>query len=252
MMTTIDSLLPMPNADADTLVPYLNISSTGPTADWHSCALGLYALVPGTRHGGKPVYQQMGGGLSTYKVLYSKKKKVWTVVDADEKILTAKTTTSNPTTAAWKVVVICNQDDITLTVAAMTRLPPACSVSISCPSLDASASASANLLHRLLSWIGFTSPDPVRDELLLQVMGEYAATDQYQYGRVVYKKVDMELYLSVRLNNCGCWVVDWGEGCDSFSPILDSQTAPSLCPADPQAAKWWYKGHSIVVKCLIH
>ena len=233
------------------MVPYLNISSTGPTADCYSEVLGLYALVPGTRHGGKPVYQQMGGG---YKVLYSKKKKVWTVVDvdADEKILTAKTTTSNPTTAAWKVG---DQDDVTLTVAAMTRLPPACSVSISFTSPD--ASASANLLHRLLSWIGFTSPDPVRDdpvrdELLLQVMGEYAATDQYQYGRVVYKKVDRELYLSVRLNNCGCWVVDWGEGCDSFSPILQSQTAPSLCPADPQAAKWWYKGHSIVVKCLIH
>ena len=179
------------------------------------------------------MYQQMGGGLSTYKVLYSKKKKVWTVVDVDEKILTAKTTTSNPTTAAWKVVGICNQDDITLTVAAMTRLPPACSVSISCTS------------H-------------VGDERLLQVNGEYAATDQYQNGRVVYKNVDRELYLFVRFNG---WMIDGG------SPILHSQAAPSLCPAaaraDPQAAGtrrrgWRFLGpsnvpfDSIVVKCLVH
>ena len=121
----------------DTLVPYLNISSTGPTADRHSCVLGLYALVPGTRHCGKPVYQQMDGGYARHKVRYDSDNQVWTVVDVhDDKILTAKTTTSNPTTAAWKVVEICNQDDIPLTVAAMTRLPPACSVSISCPSLS--------------------------------------------------------------------------------------------------------------------
>ena len=175
------------------------------------------------------MYQQMGGGDSTYKILYRKKK--WTVVDVDvdEKILTAKTTTSNPTTAAWKVG---HQDDITLTVAAMTRLPPACSVSISCTS-------------------------SIGDERLLQVNGEYAATDQYQNGRVVYKNVDKELYLFVRFNG---WMIDGG------SPILHSQAAPSLCPAaaraDPQAAgtrrrgwRFWGPSNvfdSIVVKCLVH
>ena len=50
----------------DTLVPYLNISSTGPTADRHSCVLGLYALVPGTRHGGKPVYLPADGRRTFY------------------------------------------------------------------------------------------------------------------------------------------------------------------------------------------
>ena len=103
-------------------------------------------------------------------------------------------------------------------------------------------------------------------------MGEYAATDQYQYGRQVYKHINKELYLAVKLiwNSAelrcsGGWVVDWGRGYRSYSPILHSQTAPTLCPADPQAAGtwggwmgWWYEGpsfvppDSIVVKCLIH
>ena len=216
----------------DTLVPYLNITSTGPTADGHSEVLGLYALVPGTRHGGKPVYQQMDGDIYSdrYKVRYDSDNQVWTVVEYSRRILMAKTTTSNPTTAAWKVG---HQDDVTLTVAAMTRLPPACSVSISCTS-------------------------SIGDERLLQVNGEYAATDQYRNGRVVYKNVDRELYLFVRFNG---WVVDGG------SPILHSQAAPSLCPAaaraDPQAAGtrrrgWRFGGpsnvpsDSIVVKCLVH
>ena len=160
---------------------------------------------------------QMGGedSFSTYKVRYDSDNQVWTVAVKTfvswRIILTAKTTTSNPTTAAWKVG---HQDDVTLTVAAMIRLPPACSVSISCTS-------------------------PVGDEKLLQVMGEYEATDQYQHGRVVYKNVDRELFLSVRLKyGCGYWVVDWGWG----SPILHSQTAPSLCPADPQAAGMRWRG----------
>jgi len=216
----------------DTLVPYLCITSTGPTADRHSEVLGLYALVPGTRHGGKPVYQQMDGDIYSdrYKVRYDSDNQVWTVVEYSRRILMAKTTTSNPTTAAWKVG---HQDDVTLTVAAMTRLPPACSVSISCTS-------------------------SIGDERLLQVNGEYAATDQYRNGRVVYKNVDRELYLFVRFNG---WVVDGG------SPILHSQAAPSLCPAaaraDPQAAGtrrrgWRFGGpsnvpsDSIVVKCLVH
>ena len=87
-------------------------------------------------------------------------------------------------------------------------------------------------------------------------MGDYAATDQYQCGR--------QVYLAVKLNSGGCWVVDWGKGYRSYSSILRSQTAPTLCPADPQAAgtgqgkEWWYQGpsfvpsNSIVVKCLIH
>ena len=62
---------------------------------------------------------QMGGedSFSTYKVRYDSDNQVWTVVETflSQRILTAKTTTSNPTTAAWKVG---HQDDITLTVAA--------------------------------------------------------------------------------------------------------------------------------------
>ena len=64
-----------------------------------------------------------------------------------------------------------NQDDVNLmvTVVVMSRLPPACSVSIS-----------------------FTKT--VRDKFLCQVIGEYAASDQYTCGRVVYKHVNKELY----------------------------------------------------------
>ena len=86
-------------------------------------------------------------------------------------------------------------------------------------------------------------------------MGDYAATDQYQCGR--------QVYLAVKLNSGGCWVVDWGKGYRSYSSILRSQTAPTLCPADPQAAGtrrrgWRFGGpsnvpsDSIVVKCLVH
>ena len=82
----------------------------------------------------------------------------------------------NPTIAAWKIVLgNWNQDDITLTVAAMTRLPHACCVSVSCTSL----AASAPRLHHFLSWICGSSP--VGDELLLQVMGEYEAVRSNWY-----------------------------------------------------------------------
>ena len=64
-----------------------------------------------------------------------------------------------------------NQDDVNfmVTVVVMSRLPPACSVSIS-----------------------FTKT--VRDKFLCQVKAEYAASDQYTCGRFVYKLVNQELY----------------------------------------------------------
>ena len=69
------------------------------------------------------MYQQMDGGYARHKVRYDSDNQVWTVVDVhDDKILTAKTTTSNPTTAAWKVG---HQDDITLTVYHGGHLLPA-------------------------------------------------------------------------------------------------------------------------------
>ena len=45
----------------------------------------------------------MDGEYAEYKVCYDSDNQVWTVVVVcvDEEILTAKTTTSNPTTAAW-------------------------------------------------------------------------------------------------------------------------------------------------------
>ena len=205
----------------DTLVPYLCVSSTGST---FNRVLGLYALQTGTRHGGKPVYEQMGGKL---KICYDSMNNVWTVARTDGnnfKLLRAKTTTTNPTTAAWEDAY--SHDDVPLTIAAKVQLPPACSVIISC---------------------GCQSQCKFHPE----VLGEYAATALYVLGRVVYKHVDQELYLAV--DGCyGCywrWTVrrkDVG-GRWSLELISSNNTVPKLCPAEEA----WYNKH-LVVKCLIH
>ena len=206
----------------DTLVPYLCVSSTGST---FNRVLGLYALQTGTRHGGKPVYEQMGG---EYKIFYDSRNNVWTVARTFGtywKLLRAKTTTTNPTTAAWQKA--CgDHDDVPLTIAAMLQLPPACSVIISC---------------------GCQSKCKRHPE----VLGEYAATAQYMLGRVVYKHVDQELYLAVETERLdGRWTVRrkdeegrWAGG----GWLLHSNAAPTLCPAEGA----WNDDH-LVVKCLIH
>ena len=252
----------------DTLVPYICITSTGPTADLNSDVLGLYAL-SGTRHGGKPVYQQMDteiDGSGGFKIWYGSMNQIWTVgkIDSNQPQLLAKTTTSNPTTAAWQFKDYDHyhqywfyRDDVALTVTAMVQLPPACSVIISC--------ASSRSLPR-----GKFHPE---------VLGEYAATARYQKGRVVYKHVDQELYLAVGSGpgGAGCWTVqkEVGRVCGDCT-LLHSQTAPTLCPAHPRAArtdrwggkKYWrwrnmfiavdskkkavgFSGR-VVVKCLTH
>ena len=61
----------------DTLVPYLCVSYTGDNPyNLYNAYAGLYALQTGTRHGGKPVYEQMGG---EYKIFYDSRNNVWTV-----------------------------------------------------------------------------------------------------------------------------------------------------------------------------
>ena len=254
----------------DTLVPYLCITSTGPTADQYSHVLGLYAL-SGTRHGGKPVYQQMdydSRGRGGFKIWYDSINQAWAVgkdtLEIQHKLLRATTTTSNPTTAAWQFTDYDSyhhyyfyRDDVALTVTAMVQLPPACSVIISC--------ASSRSLPR-----GKFHPE---------VLGEYAATARYQKGRVVYKHVDQELYLAVGSGpgGAGCWTVqkEVGRVCGDCT-LLHSQTAPTLCPAHPRAARtdrWGGKKHwrwrnmfiaidskqknvgfsgRVVVKCLTH
>ena len=202
----------------DLLVPYLCVSSTGPTFNYWF--FGLYALQTGTRHGGKPVYEQMGG---EYKIFYDTSNNVWTVDYRNNwKLLRAKTTTSNPTTAAWQYA-YGDHNDVPLRVAAMLQLPPACSVIISC---------------------GCQSQCKFHPE----VLGEYAATAQYVRGRVVYKHVDKELYLAVA-EHYNRWAVlrkdeggRWGG-----AQLLQSNVDPTLCPAEVA----WNDDH-LVVKCLIH
>ena len=199
----------------DTLVPYLCVSSTGPT--FHYWFFGLYALQTGTRHGGKPVYEQMCG---EYKIFYDSRNNVWTVartfgtnLASHCNLFLAKTTKTNPTIAAWQDA----HGDVPLTVAAKLQLPPACSVIISC---------------------GCQSQCKFHPE----VLGEYAATAQYVRGRVVYKHVDKELYLdrwTVRRKDA--------EGRWGGAQLLQSNVDPTLCPAEVA----WNDDH-LVVKCLIH
>ena len=151
----------------DTLVPYLCITSGGRcTSFMHGEIFGFYALVSGSRPGGRPVYQQMGSGYGGTKIWYDSKKKLWTVsnwqqitynkktrkyeVKLEKKyrriVLRAKKTTSNPTNATWKVQEYSDDyhgrvtgsgqffsDDVK--VAALVKLPPACTVTISCAAL---------------------------------------------------------------------------------------------------------------------
>jgi len=204
----------------DTLVPYLCVSYTGD----NPCNpyAGLYVLQTGTRHGGKPVYEQMGG---KFKIYYDAGNNVWTVARTLGNYfqrLRAKTPTTNPTNAAWEDTY--SQYDVPLTIAAKVQLPPACSVIISC---------------------GCQSQCKFHPE----VLGEYAATAQYVQGRVVYKHVDQELYLAVdRIGFYGRWTVRRkDEEGRWICWLLISDTAHTLCQAEGAR-----NNDHLVVKCLIH
>jgi len=206
----------------DTLVPYLCVYTGGnPYNPYNPCA-GLYALQTGPRHGGKPVYKQMGGG--EFKIFYDSMNNVWTVAfGTNSKLLWAKTTTTNPTTTAWQYA-YGDHFDVPLTIAAKVQLPPACSVIISC---------------------GCQSQCKFHPE----VLGEYAATAQYVQGRVVYKHVDQELYLAVdRIGFYGRWTVRRkDEEGRWICWLLISDTAHTLCQAEGAR-----NNDHLVVKCLIH
>ena len=84
-----------------------------------------------------------------------------------------------------------------------------------------------------------------------EVVGEYAATARLQWGRVVYKHQDQQLYLAVGVSN-GIGRVGWvvqravTKVAKPSDILLYSFYAPSLCPADPEAnpvnkvGPYWY------------
>ena len=117
------------------------------------------------------LYKQMDG---EYKVWYDSNIKCglsWSQVEGKSWGRGHNFQPNNRRLEDLSLVESSNQDDVNLmvTVVVMSRLPPACSVSIS-----------------------FTKT--VRDKFLCQVIAEYAATGPYTCGRFVYKHVNQELY----------------------------------------------------------
>ena len=199
--------------------PFLLISSSGASADYQSEMFGLYSKTEEMRED-RSVYTQMhddtkyGGGGSTYKIklfTLSSDQGVWTISSDDDVRLRAATPSERPTSVTWqyKDYSWCKwHDDPALTVTSLSEKPSDCEVTIS------------------LS--GFIKRDIMRPGM----EGLYKAWDgSYCMGRPVLQHNGGRFTLYV-----------WG-GCWSVSPgvrdvlYLVSGSAPSMCPADPRAAR---------------
>ena len=168
------------------LPPYLEITTEDRTNYSDTSTLGLYKLCPKTCNERKAVYEQMNVEGITTNYIYCENStwKASSIVGNKKYyFLTAKTATASPTASIWEYSYDgddgIGNDDMVL-VTALSQLPPACAITLSCPSVP-------------------------EDMTCPEVMGDYVATSQYSWGRLIFKHVDRELVLAVN-SNC-YWVV---------------------------------------------
>ena len=224
---------------------YIVVSSTGPAADHCGVMLGIYRKTEEMREG-RSVYVQEHdreyGGIS-YR-LFSVQG-LWIIgLKYGDWLLRAVTLSESPTaTVKWK----CYNTDIgtwlidpELTVTNLSEKPSDCEITIS------------------------ISEDIERDIKEPGVAGVYRAVGSYCQGRPVFQHLGGRFKLSVVFS---CWRVSCGVGDHIHMSQVSSGSVPSLCPADPRAARngrwgrthWGYQhpmGHTesmgITLKCNKH
>ena len=194
---------------------------------------------------GRSVYTQehdVKYGENPYKI--SSYQGAWRITDDDTVYLRAVKPSENATSVKWKYKLENGKwrDDPTLTVTDLNEKPSCeCSVTI-------------NLSESI-----------ARDIREPNVVGLYKSDGSYYLGRPVLQHSGGSFTLSVNLSwGPWCWMVSSGIEGDGY---LISGSAPSLCPADPKAARnelqrqthWRYEkkqsyveSSGIIVKCEKH
>ena len=219
--------------------PFLLISSSGPSADHWSEMFGLFRKTEQMREG-RNVYIQMHDkkyGASSLKLFTA--QGVWTIAGRTV-YMRATTPSESPTSVTWQYMVFdkdTGQDDPALTVTNLSEKPSDCEVTIS------------------------LSKNAKRDIRQPGVAGLYKTDGSYRQGRPVLRHEGGRLTLYVY---GACWCV-----CTAGGDIyLYSGSAPSLCPADPRAARnesggqtlWRYRNKlggfpessGITIRCAKH
>ena len=216
---------------------FLFISTTGPSADHQGHIFGLYKKS-----------DQMGFYVQEHDMMYGDipcklfsyiMSSPWNVIDKDGQTrLRAKVKSKSPTTVdgKWEYYDFDSRvrtwyDDPHVTAISLKEKPTECEVTIK-----------------------------LKDKSMLFL------ADGYCRGRQVLHHTDGEMRLRLYVNETGLWVASWVDD-DNF---LMSRSAPSMCPADPRAARetrrgetgwryWskrrggaWVRAEDILVTCSTH
>ena len=193
--------------------PFLLITSTGPAADHQGDMLGLYRKTEKMEEGSSVYIQEQESkyGTSVSERKLFSHKGVW-VTTLGDVFLRAATLSKSPTSVKWQYQEFSKDtwnDDPNLTVTGLSEKPSACEVTIS------------------------LSQDVVTDIEDPGVAGLYRVDGSYRRGRPVLRHSGGLFTLSV-------WGMGWqvisGVG-DDWYLELESRSVPSLCPADPRAAR---------------
>ena len=228
--------------------PYLEITTEDRTNYSDTSTLGLYKLCPKTCNERKAVYEQMNVEGITTNYIYCENStwKASSIVGNKKYyFLTAKTATASPTASILEYSYdgddgIGNDDMVQVT--ALSQLPHACAITLSCPSVP-------------------------EDMTCPEVMGDYMATSHYISGRPVYKHVDRDLVLAV-LPGPGDWMVrsvvdgDVGDAENTSKKYLLGPRALTSCLKQDDSmndddTNWWIWSEGrdlpeLEVKCITH
>ncbi len=233
LLTTAEELLLRLNEEEDKVrirsadPPFILVSSSGLAADQWSQMFGLYRKTTEITED-RSVYIQEHDTqpkLSPGKLFSD--QGVWTVTYDGRELLRATTPSENPTSVKWQYLYVGGKmywrDDPALTMNRLSEKPSCeCEVTIS---------LSEDVATHI--WEGGPS-----------VAGAYTAEGSYHWGRPVLKHSGGEYTLSVYWGGFGKnlgWRVSFHDG---IAEYLLSGSAPSMCPADPRAARNERRGGS--------
>ena len=224
-------------------VPFLLISSRGPSADHQSAMFGLYRKSAGMTEGDIVYLQECDYEGNNCRLFSS--QGVWTLYEHSV-CLRAATPSEDPTAVLWQyqenIGLVDWWVDPWLTVTSLSEKPSDCEITIS---------LSTDIFMRNIQMPGLA--------------GVYTADGSYCGGRPVLRHSGGLFTLHVSYWGGGYWVVSAGAGGNRH---LVSGSAPTLCPADPRAARsdtraqthWrylsklgeWAESREISVKCSKH
>ena len=196
--------------------PYVLISSRGPAADHQGELLGLYRKIEEMREGCSVYLQEQDTEYTDSMGKMFSAQGVWSIEDGEGVVrLRAATPSERPTSVIkWKYKDIHGlrwwDGGGLITVVALSEMPSCdCQVTIS------------------------LGKDIVSDIKEPRIEGVYTANGSYRLGRPVLQHSGGLFTISVEARRKGvAWYVSSGVGW-----YLCSGSAPSMCPADPRAAR---------------